>query len=49
MVSGLPLMFLRLPHDEILQVGERMVLVFFWKIAERVVQMKVLDNVRMEG
>jgi hypothetical protein len=41
-------MFVCLSHDEILQVGEQIVLVFFWKDAERVVQMKVLDNVRME-
>ena len=48
MVGGLPLMSVGLPHDEVLQIGEWVMLGFSREFVERVVLMKVLDNVRVE-
>ena len=47
LVVGLSLMFVCLPHDEILNVGERVVLVKVGGIPEGVVLLEVVDHVTM--
>ena len=42
-------MLVRFTHDEVLDVGEWMMLVLLRKVSERTVLMKVLYYVRMEG
>ena len=43
------LMFVYFPHDEILDIGERVCLVQVWEIFEWRVLVEVLDNVSVEG
>ena len=45
---GLPLVFVRFAHDEVLDECERMVLFHVRRVSEWVVLLEVLDNVGME-
>ena len=47
LVMGLTLVFVCLPHDEILNVGERVMLVEVGGIPEWVVLLEVVDHVGM--
>ena len=49
LVSRVSLMFVDVPHDEVLDIGERVCLVQVWEIFEWRVLVEVLDNVSVEG